>query len=169
MGWIHVPSRPCSQLYLNLEVPVRRGYRKTSTNLRMLDFRKSPVNQLGADDWTLEYLHTKPARLELGCDERPFGRFLFPFPRDRIHGASSGSHAAAALLRRRVFDRRGCADRGITIEAQLQQVLGKPPVLVSASKQQIFFDLTDDKHTVCTPPREMSTNQLMKRAGLAIG
>jgi phosphoglycerol transferase len=65
-------------------------------------------------------------------------------------------------------DRRGYADGGIAIEAQLQSILGKPPLFTSASKQQIFYDLTDDKHSVCTLPKDIQPGQLMERAGLVI-
>ena len=65
------------------------------------------------------------------------------------------------------LDRRGYADGGSAVEAQLQQILGKP-ALVSATKQQVFFNLIDDQHPPCTLPVGMTPEQIMERANLVV-
>ena len=66
------------------------------------------------------------------------------------------------------IDRRGYADRGVAIESQLQRLLGSPPTLVSASKQQIFFKLNAEKQAACALPQDVTPEQIMEREDLNI-
>jgi phosphoglycerol transferase len=126
-----------------------------------------PVNQLGAYDQALGYLDSKTLRWSWGTMKgRPadlFYRSLATEPMDRQ------VEIARQLCFSGIYiDRRGYADNGAAMEVQLRQILGKPAALTSASKQQIFFGLNDDKHPACTLPNGISQEQIMQRAGLIV-
>lgn len=63
------------------------------------------------------------------------------------------------------IDRRGYADGGAAIEAELTRLLGGPPDLISDNKQQIFYELTRNGAAVAPVPAGLSVDQIITRAG----
>lgn len=65
-------------------------------------------------------------------------------------------------------DRRGYADNGAEVEAELTRLLGAPPTSVSENANQVFFDLRAKDHAVAQLPRDLSPEQIMERAGFIV-
>ncbi|WEY39430.1 sugar translocase [Paraburkholderia sp. SUR17] len=63
------------------------------------------------------------------------------------------------------IDRRGYADGGAAIEAELTRLLGGPPDLISDNKRQVFYKLTRNGVTVAPVPAGLSVDQIITRAG----
>jgi len=126
-----------------------------------------PVNHLAAYDQARGYLDSKTLRWSWGAMKGRSGDLFFR------ELAKEPIEQQIATARRLCFsgvylDRRGYADEGAAIEAQLQRILGKPPALTSAGKQQIFFNLTDGAQPTCTLPQSITPEQIMERADLAV-
>jgi phosphoglycerol transferase len=124
-----------------------------------------PVNQLGNYDPGREFLGSTTLKWSWGGVKGRAGDMFFRAL------STTPMKQQIEVARRLCFsgvtvDRRGYADGGVAVEAQLLQILGKPPVLTGANKQQIFFDLIDDKHTSCTLKQGISSEEIMARAGL---
>ena len=126
-----------------------------------------PVNRLAAYDPAIGYLDSKTLNWSWGAMK---GRSADLFFRSLANEPVSFQiDVARRLCFSGIYiDRRGYADNGTAIETQIQQILGKPPMLTSANKQQIFFDLADENHPTCILPREMSPQQIMERAHLIV-
>ena len=126
-----------------------------------------PVNRLAAYDPAIGYLESKTLNWSWGAMK---GRSADLFYRSlAAEPVSFQLEVARRLCFSGIYiDRRGYADNGIAIETQLQQILGKPPLFVSANQQQVFFDLTGDKQPICTLPQNMTPEQIMERADLAV-
>jgi phosphoglycerol transferase len=126
-----------------------------------------PVNELGTYDPARGYLNSGTLKWSWGAMKGRSGDLFF-------RGlATEPVERQIAIARRLCFsgvylDRRGYADGGVAIEAQLQRILGKPPVLVSASKQQIFFNLNDRRQAACTLPHNVTPEQIMEREDLVV-
>ncbi|MGX7004354.1 DUF7024 domain-containing protein [Caballeronia sp. KNU42] len=125
------------------------------------------INQLGGYDPARAYLGSSTLEWSYGAMR---GR-----PADLFFRALAGEsmERQVEIVRQLCFsgiyiDRRGYTDGGAAIEAQLQRILGKPSVLNSGSKQQIFFDLADGNHRTCTLPQGMAPQQVMERTHLVI-
>ena len=127
----------------------------------------APVNQLGAYDQARGYLNSKVLRWSWGAMKGRSGDLFFRAL------ATEPMESQIEIARQLCFsgvyvDRRGYADGGAKVEAQLQQILGKSPSLVSDSKQQIFFNLSDRNRTVCSLPQGISQQEIMERAHLIV-
>jgi len=125
------------------------------------------VNRLGGYDPARVYLGSSTLRWSYGAMRgRPADLFFRVLATESI---DRQVEVARQLCFSGIYvDRRGYADGGAIIETQLQRILGKPPVIISRSKQQIFFDLADENHPTCTLPHEISPRQIMDRAHLVV-
>jgi phosphoglycerol transferase len=126
-----------------------------------------PVNNLGTYDLASGYLHSKALGWSWGTMKGRPGDLFFR----ELAGEPMEQQIATA--RKLCFsglylDRRGYADGGAAVEAQLERILGKPPALTSASKEQVFFNLSDGDQSTCTLPRNLTLEQIMTRADLAV-
>ncbi|MFK4444461.1 phosphoglycerol transferase [Caballeronia udeis] len=126
-----------------------------------------PVNNLGTYDLASGYLHSKALGWSWGTMKGRPGDLFFR------EMASEPMEQQIATARKLCFsgvylDRRGYTDGGAAVEAQLQQILGRPAALVSGTKQQVFFNLVDGQHPACALPAGITPDQMMEHANLVV-
>jgi phosphoglycerol transferase len=126
-----------------------------------------PLNALQSYDQIRGYLHSKRLRWSYGGIKGRSGDLFF-----RALGTEP-LERQITVVRRIGFsglyvDRRGYADHGTAIEAELTRLLGEPPKLVSDNGQQMFFDLTNNGASFAPLPSDLSTQQIIERAGFGL-
>lgn len=127
-----------------------------------------PLNKLQAYDQAIGYLHSHSLKWSYGLIKGRGGDLFF-----RALSAQSVEQQIGAIRKlgfRGVYvDRRGYADGGAAIEAALTRAIGHPAALVSASTQQVFFDLSEGRGEDAAPlPHGLTDQQIMERAGFIV-
>lgn len=127
-----------------------------------------PLNKLQAYDQALGYLHSRSLKWSYGLMKGRNGDLFF-----RALSQESVQRQIDVIRKlgfRGVYlDRRGYTDGGVQIERALTSATGHPPVLISGSNQQVFFDLVAEGNNDAVPAQQgLTDRQIMERAGFVV-
>jgi phosphoglycerol transferase len=166
LSWVNNDFHNDAQFVADIEKQVPAG--SAIYQLPYVGFPEvEPVNKLGAYDQGRGYLNSKTLKWSWGAIKGRTGDTFF-----RSLAAESIENqikVARKLCFRGVYvDRRGYADGGVKIEAELKRILGEPPTLISGTKQQFFFSLAGRNHPACSLPSKITQQEIMERAALLV-
>jgi phosphoglycerol transferase len=125
-----------------------------------------PLNRLGPYDQALGYLQSSTLKWSYGTIKGRRPDLFFQTLSEEPLGEQ------VEVIRRIGFgaiylDRRGYADNGASVEAELTRILHKPPTLISRSGNQVVFDIREQGDVQQVPPNA-SVDEIMQRAHFVV-